>query len=353
MRDLNKKSVCASLANRIIENLLEMGYTWNEVTNFSGVYPEEVTIPSSRISAEKHYHLLTLLEQGGGESWFLKRKDFREEFFFNHQNILELFCEHSPNFALLCLNSQSLRDALDNYIKYRDIIGNVDVIQSQYTDKMIKLSYFYEFKEFDYQFVSMINFIFISFLVNHYLSESPTFLVHTTSKKNNIFLNIYQYWNCDVVWESNENSIFFYSDRIDHNFQQFNHVVFQLLKKFVDRDYSKVNAVENIKEKIESTIREMINNRQVDFKSTKALNDICSLMKISKTTLSRRLKSLGTSYKCIEKKVKVEEAIKLLSDTDISIGEISYQLGFSTQSAFNKFFNDTMKVTPLKFRKNN
>ncbi len=55
MRDLNKKSVCASLANRIIENLLEMGYTWNEVTNFSGVYPEEVTIPSSRISAEKRH----------------------------------------------------------------------------------------------------------------------------------------------------------------------------------------------------------------------------------------------------------------------------------------------------------
>lgn len=353
MDRLNRKSVCASLANRIIDNLLDMGYTWKEITKNSGVYPEEVTVPSTRIPATKHYHLLTMLNAGGGESWFLKRNDFREDFFFNNENILDLFSEHAPNFALLCLNSQSLNQALNNYIKYRSIIGNVDTIDLACTQNSIKVEYFYEFEEFDYQFVSMINFIFISFLVNHYLDEKVTFKVCSRSKKNNIFLNIFEYWNCDVEWEASRNTITFSCNNLSSSFKKYNDSLFYILKKIVDKEYSKVSSEDNIKEKVEESVREMISNEEIDFKSSKALSDICFRMNISKTTLARRLKALDTSYKIIEKKIKLEEAIKMLNNSNLSIGDISFKLGFASQSAFNKFFSDAMQSTPLKFRRTN
>jgi AraC-like DNA-binding protein len=353
MKDLNKKSVCASLANRIISNLLEMGYSWDEINKRSGIYREEIKISSTRVPATKHYQLLKLIDEGGGEGWFLKRKDFSADFFFNHENILDLFSEHKSNFALLCLNSQTLQLAIKNYIKYRDLIGNVDRIDCHLESGDVVIEYFYEFDQFDYQFVSMINFIFISFLVNHYLDEDVNFLVHSKSKKNNIFLNIFNYWDCQVIWESDRNSISFHTDKLDDTYNKFNDKLHYILKKLVDEEYSHIFLTDNIKEKIEDTIREMIRSNDIEFKSKKALDDICKIMKISKTTLSRRLKSLDVSYKMIEKNVKLEEAIKLLNNSNLNIGDVSYQLGFATQSAFNKFFTDSVGMNPLKFRKNN
>ncbi|MCA2015037.1 AraC family transcriptional regulator [Vibrio tritonius] len=353
MEDINKKSVCASLTNQIINNLLEMGYSWKEITKTSGVYPEEITQPSTRIPATKHYHLLKMLDEGGGEGWFLKRKNFREEFFFNRQNISYLFSDHAPHFALLCLNSSSLKNALDNYIQYRSIIGNVDTIEIKYAGNKVEIEYFYEFSELDYQFVSMINFIFISFLVSHYLGEKITFKVQSKSQSNNIFLNIFNYWDCDVEWESSRNIISFSTDNLNTYYAKFNDAIFFILKKIVDSEYSDLINVDNAKKLVETSIREMINSCDFDFKSSKALNEICLRLNISKTTLSRRLKSLDTSYKIIEKQVKLEEAIKMLNNSELSIGDISYKLGFASQSAFNKFFSDATKSTPLKFRRTN
>lgn len=351
MTDLSRKSVCASLTSRIILNVLEMGYTWDDITKKSAIHPEEVATAHNRIPAIKHYHLLTLLHQGGGEKWFLKRKDFSEDFFFNNENILDLFSEHAPNLALLCLNSQSLREAINNYMKYRDIIGNVDSIACTQQGHSVTLEYFYEFEEFNYQFVSMINFIFISFIVNHYLDEKISFLVHSKSQKNNIFLNIFGYWGCNVEWEANKNAISFATEHLDRPFSKFNDSLLYILKKMVDIDYERVTASDNIKERIAHAIRENISNNNDDFKNGTMLNDICCRLSMSKTTLSRRLKSMDTSYKVIEKQVKLEEAVRLLNNSTLSIGDISYRLGFAAQSAFNKFFVDSMNITPLKFRK--
>lgn len=353
MKDLSRKSVCASLTNRIILNLLEMGYTWDDITKKSTIHPEEVATAHNRIPATKHYHLLTLLHQGGGEKWFLKRKDFSEDFFFNNENILDMFSEHAPHFSLLCLNSQSLREAINNYIKYRDIIGNVDTINCTLDGNSVTLEYFYEFEESNYQFVSMINFIFISFIVNHYLDEKITFLVHSKSEKNNIFLNIFGYWGCNVEWAATKNAISFTTTHLDRPFSKFNDSLFYILKKMVDTDYARVTTTDNIKEKVEQAIRESINKSTDDVKSGTFLNEICSRLSMSKTTLSRRLKSMDTSYKVIEKQVKLEEAVRMLNNSSLSIGDISWKLGFAAQSAFNKFFVDSMNITPLKFRKGN
>jgi AraC-like DNA-binding protein len=42
----------------------------------------------------------------------------------------------------------------------------------------------------------------------------------------------------------------------------------------------------------------------------------------------------------------------MLQKSNKNISDISYQLGFSTQSVFNRFFSEQTNMTPLKYRKN-
>lgn len=49
----------------------------------------------------------------------------------------------------------------------------------------------------------------------------------------------------------------------------------------------------------------------------------------------------------------LDEAKKLLTDTDMSISEIVYSLGLSNRSYFYRIFEKAYGMTPLKYRKEN
>lgn len=75
-------------------------------------------------------------------------------------------------------------------------------------------------------------------------------------------------------------------------------------------------------------------------------------LNMSDRTLQRKLLSENTSYQTILDDVRKELAIKYLKE-NISLVEISFLLGFETQSAFNKFFKKHFEKQPSAFRKNN
>lgn len=75
-------------------------------------------------------------------------------------------------------------------------------------------------------------------------------------------------------------------------------------------------------------------------------------LNMSDRTLQRKLLSENTSYQTILDDVRKELATKYLKE-NISLVEISFLLGFETQSAFNKFFKKHFEKQPSAFRKNN
>lgn len=51
-------------------------------------------------------------------------------------------------------------------------------------------------------------------------------------------------------------------------------------------------------------------------------------------------------------KIRLVKALELLTETELSITEISGELGFNSVSYFNKLFKKQFKLTPIKYRKN-
>ncbi|MBP0048324.1 AraC family transcriptional regulator [Marinobacterium sp. AK62] len=68
-------------------------------------------------------------------------------------------------------------------------------------------------------------------------------------------------------------------------------------------------------------------------------------------TLSRKLKAEGTSYQKIKDNLRRDQAIMMLTRQNLSIGEISSELGFAEPGAFSRAFKHWTGVSPLAYRK--
>jgi AraC-like DNA-binding protein len=72
---------------------------------------------------------------------------------------------------------------------------------------------------------------------------------------------------------------------------------------------------------------------------------------LSPRTLQRRLRDADTSFAALVTQTRQILARRMLLDTDHSLPEIGFLLGFSEPSAFHRAFRHWFDVTPAAFRK--
>lgn len=83
-----------------------------------------------------------------------------------------------------------------------------------------------------------------------------------------------------------------------------------------------------------------------------SLSDLCSNFGRSKSHISHMFKSKsGITIREYCNNLKLEDARKLLSETDLSITEIAFEAGFNDASYFVHLFSQKHGITPLKYRK--
>jgi AraC-like DNA-binding protein len=72
---------------------------------------------------------------------------------------------------------------------------------------------------------------------------------------------------------------------------------------------------------------------------------------MSLSTLKRRLRETGLSYRDLRDGVVREVSERLLRETDLSIGAIALEVGYSEHSAFDRAFARLCGMTPLEYRR--
>lgn len=82
-----------------------------------------------------------------------------------------------------------------------------------------------------------------------------------------------------------------------------------------------------------------------------SLEDVARYLCLSPRTLQRRLAESQTSYQVILDTVRIETACKLLRDTDLEPGEISFYLGFEEVNSFQRAFHRRTTMTPTQWRR--
>ncbi len=94
-------------------------------------------------------------------------------------------------------------------------------------------------------------------------------------------------------------------------------------------------------------IREHYNNSQL------SLEEVSTYVEISKNHLSAQFKKeAGITFRDYVMKVRVNEAKKLLTDTNLKVYEISEAVGYPNVEHFSRIFKKVTNTTPNKYSKN-
>jgi YesN/AraC family two-component response regulator len=101
-----------------------------------------------------------------------------------------------------------------------------------------------------------------------------------------------------------------------------------------------------------SYVEDFKNLVNVHFKELKRTSDYAGKLSITANYLNAVVKEkLDISAENYIQNRVILEAERLLLNTDMSVTEISYELGFSDKSHFGKYFKKTTAETPNNFRK--
>lgn len=93
---------------------------------------------------------------------------------------------------------------------------------------------------------------------------------------------------------------------------------------------------------------------QFNYSKIISLDDLIDIAHTNKTTLTSLFKELfGTTPIKYLNKIRMNKAKELLSNTDISIGEIAELTGFQSIYYFSRYFKTHEAITPVEYRKTN
>lgn len=114
----------------------------------------------------------------------------------------------------------------------------------------------------------------------------------------------------------------------------------------VNPDLAITSTESKFLKRIQSVLDEHITNP--DFKSER----MGALLQMSRTQLHRKLKSVyGLSTSEFIRSQRLKLSLKLLKESDATVSEIAYQVGFNSPSYFIKCFKETYNSTPADYYK--
>ncbi len=157
------------------------------------------------------------------------------------------------------------------------------------------------------------------------------------------------FFNCDIIFNSDENRIFFGISRskLTKKLEPLNYSeIEKRIINFLDLPSVPTKPSSELKNKIYFILNQSGNTFPDELMIANQLN-------MHPRTLRRKLKIEGESFRKIISDYKMYQAIKLLTMTDLNYKQIAFQLGFKTSTSFSKAFKNWTSYSPQHYRSNN
>ncbi len=120
----------------------------------------------------------------------------------------------------------------------------------------------------------------------------------------------------------------------------------RLHREFADNLLSESSREGALIARVKSQIRKQLS----DGRGSIHREQIAATLNLSLRTLQRKLTALGSSYQDLYDQTRKELALQQIQSGGVSFGELSFMLGFSGQSAFQKAFRRWMGMPPSHYR---
>jgi AraC-like DNA-binding protein len=154
----------------------------------------------------------------------------------------------------------------------------------------------------------------------------------------------YAFFRSPIEFEAATNSITLPSEVVDQQLDGANPQLAQLNDQIMIRALAKLNR-KNIEQQIKAVIIEQLPSGIVSQKI------VANTLHMSVRNLQRKLKNLNTSFRELFDEIRRDLAKQYITTSDVSLGEITFLLGFSESSTFSRAYKRWHGVTPSEVRK--
>jgi AraC-like DNA-binding protein len=304
----------------------------------TGIAAQDLIDTNGRIDGARHRRVVELMASIGP----------------NVERLLDERCALFPDFPVLgnlCLNARTLREAIDAFITFRPIIGEFDFLFYKETPDWVRFEYIAEFAPGNC-FQALANFHVLATLIRAYDGAHPTvFRVALTCSEPRRSHTPGDFFGATMQYDAPANQMQFSAAALDRPFSKFNPVLAPFLLEQTQKELSRVQQSGLFSARVADLVRDIIADESGEAAtSSSLLAQICERLNTSRWTLRRQLQAEGLHFSELEARVKFKEACRLLTDTRFSVAQISEQLGFSSQSAFTRFFRSRHATPPVAFR---
>ncbi|WP_163538083.1 helix-turn-helix domain-containing protein [Gracilibacillus sp. YIM 98692] len=123
-------------------------------------------------------------------------------------------------------------------------------------------------------------------------------------------------------------------------------IIYNLISKYKVEKYTYINQNKDIER-----LTRITNYIQENYMHGVTLNEIAELENLTAPYLSRYFhQHIGQSFVKYLNSVRLEHAVRYITETDWPIIQIAMESGFTNLNTFHKLFKDTFKTTPYKYR---
>lgn len=242
----------------------------------------------------------------------------------------------------------------------RDVNGFFNTIAKydKYIDSAIEINFSFNYPEacFDiglfapkdidtkHIILYLISFMFIA-LKKVTRTEIPLIRIETVSKGvADAISEKFAFKGVAINYDCARNKIFMNSDFLKTKLYSSNRLLHEILCSALDEHFSTQSTRINI---VDVVRREIL---MQNYHSSANISSVSIALNMTERTLNRRLSEHETTFKQLKQQTIIERSMYYLSNTQMSISEISYEVGYSETSAFCRAFKRFCQKSPQDFR---
>jgi AraC-like DNA-binding protein len=181
----------------------------------------------------------------------------------------------------------------------------------------------------------------------NYLNFTPhdgIWFKHSAPADPKLLADYQEIFGCDVLFDQTSNGIRIREDKLDLPLPQANEKLLAMLLEHATRLLSEINQHQRITDQVKNLLRLMLKDRP----PSSAF--IAEKLAISSRTLQRKLGEEGTHYKDVLNELRLELALYFLKNTDLSLDNIAYELGYTEARSFYRSFKQWTGTTAGSYR---
>lgn len=246
-----------------------------------------------------------------------------------------------PIFASIC--SPNLNIALQRLSQYKPLIGpmELDIKISETSTKLSLSCYGYDLKL--PKLLGLCELVFFTQLARLATRShiQPTYIsLENIPKEPRAYE---QYFGCKIK-KSNKVSIQFEAQDAKKPFLTSNALMWDFFEQKLNQKLSDLNSQASTTDRVRAVLLEAIPSGNCSIES------IANELAMSKRTLQRKLTNEAESFQSILQTVRSELADYYLEKSKLSLGEISFLLGFNEPNSFIRAYSNWKGIPPGSFR---